>query len=64
MGDGVLERLEQLEDAVRRAAETLARLREDNDRLKREVARLTDERRLILGQIDGILDDIAKLKID
>ena len=64
MGDGVLERLEQLEDAVRRAAETLARLREDNDRLKREVTRLTDERRLILGQIDGILDDIAKLKID
>lgn len=64
MGDGVLERLGQLEEAVRRAAETLARLREDNDRLKREVTRLTDERRSILGQIDGMLNEIAKLEID
>jgi uncharacterized protein (DUF3084 family) len=64
MDDGVRERLGQLEEAVRRAAETLARLREENDRLKRDVARLTDERRQVLGQIDAILADIGKLEID
>ena len=64
MSDGVVERLGQLEDAVRRAAEMLNRLREENDRLRKDVARLTDERRQVLGQIDGILDEIAKLEID
>jgi FtsZ-binding cell division protein ZapB len=63
MTDGVIERLGQLEDAVRRAAETLTRLREENDRLRRDVARLTEERRQVLGQIDGILSEIAKLEI-
>ena len=64
MTDAVIERLGQLEDAVRRAAETLTRLREENERLRRDVARLTDERRQVLGQIDGILTEIAKLEID
>ena len=64
MADGVVERLGQLESAVRRAAEALARLREENDRLKRDVARLTDERRQIIGQIDGVLEEIAKLGIE
>jgi len=64
MTDGVIERLGQLEEAVRRAAETLARLREENDRLRHDVARLTDERRQVLGQIDGILNEIAKLDVD
>ncbi len=64
MTDEVIERLGQLEEAVRRAAETLARLREENDRLRRDVARLTDERRQVLGQIDGILTEIAKLEVD
>ena len=64
MSDGVVERVGQLENAVRRAAETLIRLREENERLKREVARLTDERRQIVGQIDGILQEIAKLEMD
>ena len=64
MSDGVVERVGQLEDAVRRAAETLTRLREENERLKRDVARLTDERRQIVGQIDGILQEIAKLDMD
>jgi predicted nuclease with TOPRIM domain len=63
MGDAVLDRLGQLENAVRRAAEALARLREENVRLKRDLARLTDERRQVLSQIDGILEDIAKLEI-
>jgi len=64
MTDGVIERLGQLEEAVRRAAETLARLREENEGLRRDVARLTDERRQVLGQIDGILSEIAKLEVD
>ena len=64
MSDGVVERVGQLEDAVRRAAETLTRLREENERLKKDVARLTDERRQIVGQIDGILQEIAKLDMD
>ncbi len=63
MSDGVVERLGQLEDAVRRAAEMLGRLREENDRLRKDVARLTEERRQIVGHIDGILDEIAKLEI-
>ena len=63
MSDGVVERLGQLEDAVRRAAEMLGRLREENGQLRKDVARLTEGRRQVLGQIDGILDEIAKLDI-
>ena len=63
MSDGVVERLGQLEEAVRRAAEMLGRLREENDRLRKDVARLTEERLQILGHIDGILDEIAKLEL-
>ena len=63
MSDGVVERLGQLEDAVRRAAEMLGRLREENDRLRKDVARLTEERRQVLGHIDSILDEIAKLEL-
>lgn len=61
--DGVVERLTQLEDAVRRAAEAIARLRDDNQRLRREVDRLQEERRQSLVQIDAILRDIAKLDL-
>jgi septal ring factor EnvC (AmiA/AmiB activator) len=56
-------RLTQLEDAVRRAADTLTRLREDNDRLRRDVKRLEDERRQVLGQVDAILKDLGKLDL-
>jgi uncharacterized protein (DUF3084 family) len=59
----VLERLTEVEGAVRRAGETLARLREDNDRLRREVKRLEDERRQVLSQVDAILKDIGKLDL-
>ncbi|MGH7390290.1 MAG: hypothetical protein ACREM3_12655 [Candidatus Rokuibacteriota bacterium] len=62
MSDDVLERLGQLEEAVRRAAAALARLREDNDRLRRDVARLQAERKQTVAQIDAILHDIAKLE--
>ncbi len=56
-------RLTQLEEAVRRAADTLTRLREDNERLRRDVKRLEDERRQVLGQVDAILKDLGKLDL-
>jgi hypothetical protein len=69
--DIVLARLAQLENAVRKAGEALARLREDNARLtqenaqfKREIARHGDERRQVLSQIDTLLKDIGKLDIE
>ena len=56
-------RLAQLEEAVRRAADTLTRLRDDNERLRRDVKRLEDERRQVLGQVDAILKDLGKLDL-
>ena len=41
----------------------MGRLREDNDRLRREVKRLEDERRQVLTQVDAILKDIGKLDL-
>ncbi len=64
MAEGVAERLAQLEDAVRRATEALQRLRDENERLKRDVARFTDERRQVLTQIESILNDIGKLDLE
>ncbi|PYN43084.1 MAG: hypothetical protein DME00_27675 [Candidatus Rokuibacteriota bacterium] len=64
MGDGIVERLTELESAVKRAAESLGRLREENAQLRREVKRLGDERRQILAQVDVILKDIGKLDLD
>lgn len=64
MAEGLLDRLAQLEEAVRRAADALARLRDENVQLKRELKRLGDERRQVLGQVDAILKDIAKLDLD
>ena len=64
MGDGVVERLAQLEEAVRRAAEALGHLREENAQLKREMKRLGEERKQALGQVDAILKDISKLDLD
>jgi len=63
MSDSIADRLTQLEAAVRRAAEAVARLREENDRLRRDNRRLEDERRQMLGQIDAVLRDIAKLDL-
>jgi phage shock protein A len=64
MADGVLERLTQLEEAVRRAGEAMAKLRDENDRLKRDARRLEDERKQVLTQVDAILKDIAKLDLE
>ena len=63
MAEGVLERLAQLEEAVRRASDSLVRLRDENEQLRREVSRLGDERRQVASQIDAILKDIAKLDL-
>ena len=61
--EGVLERLSQLEEAVRRAGAALSRLRDENEQLRRETKRLGEERRQVLTQVDGILKDIAKLDL-
>ena len=63
MNDELPERLARLEDAVRRAGETLVRLRDENERLRRDVRRLDDERRQVVGQIDAILKDIGRLDL-
>jgi hypothetical protein len=63
MADGVMERLAELEEAVRRTSEVLGRLREENAHLKGELARLGDERKQVVSQIDAILKDIAKLDL-
>jgi predicted nuclease with TOPRIM domain len=54
MTESLLERLAQLESAVRRATEAIVRLREENHRLEQE-------RKQVLNQVDGILKDLAKL---
>jgi predicted nuclease with TOPRIM domain len=64
MGDNIVERLSELESAVKRAAEAIGHLREENAQLKREVRRLGDERRQVLAQVDMILKDIGKLDLD
>jgi predicted nuclease with TOPRIM domain len=64
MSDSIVERLTELEDAVKRAAEAIGRLRDENAQLKREVRRLGDERRQVLSQVDMILKDIGKLELD
>jgi len=64
MADGIVERLTELENAVRCAVEALGRLREENAQLRRDAKRLADERRQVLAQVDAILKDIAKLELD
>jgi len=52
--EALLERVGQLEAAVRRATETIARLREEN-------ARMVAERRQVLTHVESILKDLARL---
>jgi CII-binding regulator of phage lambda lysogenization HflD len=56
-------RLAQLEEAVRRAGDAITRLRDENQRLKRQVEQFEEQRRQSLSQIDAILKDIAKLDV-
>ena len=76
--DAVLVRLGDLESAIQKTGEALARLRDDNARLTREVTRLGeenatlrrdvsklgDERRQVLSQIDMLLKDLGKLDLE
>jgi predicted nuclease with TOPRIM domain len=64
MAEGIVERLAELEAAVRRAVEALGRLRDENAQLKREAKRFGDERRQVVAHVDAILKDIAKLDLD
>ncbi len=64
MDDDVVERLAQLEEAVRRAAAALGQLREENGQLRRELKRLGEERKHVASHVDAILKDIAKLELD
>jgi septal ring factor EnvC (AmiA/AmiB activator) len=64
MADDVTQRLTQLEEAVQRAGAALGRLRDENARLKRELAQVGEERKQTVTQIDAILKDIAKLEIE
>jgi len=63
MAEGIVERLAELEAAVRRAVDALGRLREENAQLRREAKRVADERRQVVAQVDSILKDIAKLDL-
>jgi hypothetical protein len=64
MADDVTERLGQLEQAVQRAGVALGRLKDENARLKRELAQAGEERKQAVTQIDAILKDIAKLDLE
>jgi predicted nuclease with TOPRIM domain len=64
MAEGIVERLAELEAAVRRAVEALGRLRDENAQLKREAKRFGDGRRQVVAHVDAILKDIAKLDLD
>jgi prefoldin subunit 5 len=69
--DVVLGRLGQLENAVRKAGDAIARLRDENKRLtdentqlRRDAAKIDGERRQVLAQIDTLLKDIGKLDLE
>ena len=67
------ERLEDLEKAVRRAAEVIAMLRKERETLqvkltageadRTELARLRQERKEMLGQVNTMLKEMEKLDL-
>lgn len=71
--DNLQQRLEQLEKAARRAAETIERLRADREALqarlqaaeadRAELRALRQERKEVLAQVDGILKELDRLEI-
>jgi predicted nucleic acid-binding Zn-ribbon protein len=58
MAEGLTERLEQLEKSVRRAAETITRLRKERDSLQARVAGLEAK----LAAADGDRAELASLR--
>jgi FtsZ-binding cell division protein ZapB len=73
MTENLLERLEQLEQSVRRAADTIAKLRAECDGLharlealegeRAELRALRQERKEVLAQVDGILKELDRLDL-
>jgi len=73
MTESLGDRLEDLEKAVRRAAEVIAMLREESETLqaklatgeadRTELARLRQERKEMLGQVNTMLKEMEKLDL-
>jgi hypothetical protein len=73
MAENLSGRLDQLEKSIKRAAETIARLKAERDALaarvtaleadRGELATLRQERRDVLAQVDGILKELDKLEL-
>ena len=73
MADNLAERLAELEQSVRRAAEIIAKLRSERDALqarlealepeRAELRTLRQERKDLLSQVDGILKELDKLEL-
>ena len=71
MTEPLVERLEELEKAVRRAAEVIASLRKERDTLasragagdadRAELGRLRQERKETLSQVNAILKEMEKI---
>jgi hypothetical protein len=73
MSEMLTERLEQLEQSIRRAADVVTRLKAERDALhvkvaaleadRQELHRLRQERSEVLAQVDGILKELDKLAL-
>lgn len=73
MADSLVQRLEQLEQSIKRAADVIARLRAERDALKvridgfeterSELRTLKQERKDVLTQVDAILRELDKLEL-
>ncbi len=73
MAENLTDRLEQLEKSVKRAADSIARLRRERDTLQARVAALESERgeltalrqerKDVLAQVESILKELDKLEL-
>ncbi len=71
--DNLADRLVELEQSVRRAAEVIAKLRAERDALqirldalepeRTELRALRQERKEMLGQVDAILKELDRLEL-
>jgi septal ring factor EnvC (AmiA/AmiB activator) len=73
MAENLAERLAELEQAVRRATETIAKVKSERDALqarldalepeRAELRQLRQERKDVLSQVDSILKELDKLEL-
>lgn len=73
MAENLAARLDQLEKSVKRAAETIARLKAEREALtarvtaleadRAELTTLRQERKEVLAQVDGMLKELDKLEL-